>query len=311
MRRLFAIAASLAALLILLAAPAALAAEPTTTTGSFVLSAHGSVDIPADRQIETLVVLDGTADIAGEVRTLVVAGGTARLDGATVRTLIVVDGSAELIGGTVVRGDVYTLDATVVQAAGTEVGGTVRGLEGDLGAFAIAMIPIVIVLFVGFALAALVVGLLVAAFGARQVRTVEALIERQPGQVLVAGIVGTIALPALAFLLMVTVVGAPVGFGLLFVALPALAFLGWLVAAIWVGDWLLGRMRGTREAGRPYLASVLGIIVLSIAGVLPFVTAIATLFGFGGVVLAGWRVLRPETPPAAPAGAPLPEPTAA
>ena len=95
------------------------------------------------------------------------------------------------------------------------------------------------------------VALLVAAFGARQVRNAEALITREPGTVLVAGIAGSVILPILAVLATVTIVGAPLGLGALFIVLPALALLGWIVAAIWVGDWILGRSGGTREAGRP------------------------------------------------------------
>ena len=309
-RRLLAIAASLAVLFILLV-PAALAAEPTTSTGSVVLSAGGTVDVPAGRHVETVVVIGGTARVDGSVDTLVVAGGTATLTGATVETLVVVDGSATLTSGTTVSGDVYTLDAVVSREPGVTVAGSFEPLEADLAALAIVLIPVAIVLFLGLALAAVVAGLVVAAFGARQVRDVEALIERRPGQVLVAGIAGAILLPALAIALMATVVGAPIGFGLLFVGLPALVFLGWLVAAIWIGDWLLGRMRGSREAGRPYAAAVLGIVVLAVAGMLPFVTAIATLFGFGGLLLAAWRVLRPEAPPPAPASVPQPAPSAA
>jgi hypothetical protein len=59
-------------------------------------------------------------------------------------------------------------------------------------------------------------------------------------------------------------------------------------------------VRGSRETGRPYRAAILGVIVLGIAGILPFVSGIATLFGFGGLLLAAWRMLRPATPPAAP-----------
>jgi hypothetical protein len=98
-----------------------------------------------------------------------------------------------------------------------------------------------------------------------------------------------------------TVVGAPIGLAGLFLVLPVLTLAGWLVAAIWVGDWLVARSRGTREAGRPYRAAVLGVIVLAIAGLLPFVSTLATLFGFGALLLVAWHTLRPEpmTPVAA------------
>ena len=176
------------------------------------------------------------------------------------------------------------------------VAGSVRTLDADLAVFGVLLIPLFILFFVGFGLAVLAAAIAVAAFGARQVRTAESLIVRQPGHVLVAGIAGTFVLPMIAILLIMTVVGAPIGFAMLFVLLPTLAFLAWIVAAIWVGDWIVARWRGQVEADRPYRAAVIGVVVLALAGLLPFVTAVATLFGLGALLLAGWRVLRPEAP---------------
>ena len=82
------------------------------------------------------------------------------------------------------------------------------------------------------------------------------------------------------------------------------------MAAIWIGDWIVAGTRGSREPGRPYLAAVVGVIVLALVGVVPFVTAIATLFGFGALLLAAWRVLRPESTPLGQAGAAQPAPSA-
>lgn len=296
MRRLFAVAASVAILLALFA-PAALAAEPAAGNGSVIISVNGSLDVPADQHLGAVVVIDGNARIGGDVDTVVVAGGSATLTGATVTTVVVVDGTVDLAAGTTVTGDVRTLRGTVTQASGAVVQGSVTALDGDLAAFFLLMIPVIIVLFIGLGIAGIVAALLVAAFGARQVRDVEALISGRPGHVLVAGIAGSVLLPLLAIVLIVTVIGAPIGFALLFVVLPALAFLGWLVAAIWIGDWLVAGTRGSREPGHPYLAAVAGVIVLALVGIVPFVTAIATLFGFGALLLAAWRILRPESVP--------------
>ena len=118
-------------------------------------------------------------------------------------------------------------------------------------------------------------------------------------------------LPLLAVLAMVTVVGAPIGLGALLVVLPALAFLGWIVAAIWVGDWILVRTRGSSEPGQPYAAALVGVVVLAFVGILPFVSGIATLFGFGALLLMGWRILRPPTTGmAVGSGSPQPAPVA-
>jgi hypothetical protein len=283
MKRLLTIAATVAFLLSL-GAPAVLAAEPLHTAGSALISVNGSVDVPAGDHLDSLVVVGGDASISGDVRTIVVVGGTATLAGATAETLVVVNGSADLQAGTTIQGDVRTLGGSVTQEPGSTVVGSTRTLDADVAAL-------------GIGLAAVIAALLVAALGARQVRGAGALIRREPGPVLVAGIVGTVALPLLAILMIVSVLGAPVGLALLFIVLPALAFLAWIVAAIWVGDWLVARLRGGPEPDRPYLAAVLGVITLAIAGLFPFVTAIATLFGFGALLLASWRIFRHEAAP--------------
>jgi hypothetical protein len=297
-RRLLTVAASVA-ILLLIFVPSALAADPATTDRGAIIAVDGSVDVPAGQHVGTIVLVNGTANVNGSAETIVVAGGTATLTGATAHTLVVVDGSVTLGAGTTVTGDIHTLRSTVEQLDGSTVEGQVLGIETNLAAFALLMIPLIIVLTIGFAIFMVVAGLAVAAFGSRQVREVEDLITTRPGHVLVAGIAATILLPLLSILLMVTIVGAPIGFTLLFAVLPVLALLGWLVAAIWIGDWLIARGRGNREPGRPYRAAALGVVVLAVAGILPFVSGIATLFGFGALILAMWRMIRPE--PAAPA----------
>ncbi len=314
MNRLLLIAAGVA-MLLGLTAPAVLAADPLPRTESVLMSVNHAIDVPAGDNIDTLVVVGGDARISGDVRTIVVVRGTATLTGATAGTLVVVNGSADLQAGTTVTGNVRTLDGVVTQQPGATVLGSVRSLNGDLAAFLAAfgllLIPALILLFIGFVLATIAAALLVAALGARQVRGTEALIRQEPGPVLVAGIVGAIALPLLAIVLIATVVGAPIGLAMLFVLLPGIAFLAWIVAAIWIGDWLMVRMRGAAETDRPYRAALLGVIVLAIAGIVPFVTGIATLFGSGALLLAAWRMLRHEGTPLADSGPGLRAPSAA
>jgi len=314
MKRLIFVATAVA-LLLGLGAPAVLAADPLPRTGSVLVSVNHPVDIPAGDHLDTLVVVGGDARISGDVRTIVVVRGTATLAGATAQTLLVVNGTADLQAGTTVSGDVRTLDGVVTQGAGVVVQGSVRTLDADVAtffaAFGLLLIPVFILLFIGFGLATLAAALLVAAFGARQVRETGSLMRREPGPVLVAGVVGMIALPLLAIALIATVVGAPIGLAVLFVLLPAIAFLAWIVAAIWIGDWIVVRMRGAAEPDRPYRAAVVGVVALSVAGMLPFVTGIATLFGFGALLLTAWRMLRHEGSPIGEAGPAFAAPSAA
>jgi hypothetical protein len=293
-RRLSVIATSVVVLLALFA-PVALAAGPVTSTGSVLVSVNGTLDVPAGSSVDTVVVVDGTATIAGTVDTVVVFDGTATFTGATVNDLVVVGGRADLQAGTTV-GDVSTMRSQVVRDATATISGRSTALEANLVPFAIALVPLLIAFAIGLALFAFVAALVVAAFASRQVREAEAQITERPGHALVAGLAGSFALPIVGLLLVVSVVGAPVGLALLLGVLPVAAFLAWIVAAIWIGDWLVARGSGRPEPGRPYRAALIGVLVLSVASIIPFVSGIATLFGLGALLLVAWRVLRPEQP---------------
>ncbi len=103
--------------------------------------------------------------------------------------------------------------------------------------------------------------------------------------------------------------GAPLGLGILFGLWPLTAFLGYLVAAIWIGDWILRRTSPGTVRERPYLAAVIGILIMQLLAIIPFVSGIASLFGFGAVLLLAWRTFRQGGVPAASVadpGAPAP-----
>ncbi len=314
MQRLLIILATVAGLLGI-GAPAVLAAEPVPDTGRILVSVNGPITVPAGDRLDTLVVVGGDAQVNGDVRRIVVVRGTATLAGATTQSLVIVDGKADLQAGTTVSGEVRTFHGTVTQQPGATVAGPVQVMDGEaaafLGALGVVLLPLFFLFFIGMGLATIAAAVLVAAFASRQVRQTGALMRREPGPVIIAGILGSVVLPVLSFLLIATVIGAPIGLGLLLIVLPAVAFLAWIVAAIWIGDWMVTRMRGAAEPDRPYLAAVLGVIVLSFAGILPFVSAIATLFGFGALLLAAWRMLRREAAPAAETGPALAAPGAA
>ncbi len=297
------LAATSVAILLLALVPAALAADPSggtaapaaTTTGVVAVSVDGTLDIPAGSSVRGALVIDGSATIAGPVESLVVIDGTATVRGTTVDQVLVINGTVDLVDGAA-AGSIATLRGAVTHDASSTVNGRTASIESGLAALALLLIPLALLFTVGLALAGIVAALFVAAFGARQVRDLEGRISRQPGHVLVAGIIGSIALPLLGGLLVATVIGAPVGLALLLVVYPILALVGWIVAAIWIGNWILARSGRTRESGHPYKAAVLGVVVLAIASILPLVSAVATAFGLGAMLLAGWDAVKPERP---------------
>jgi hypothetical protein len=290
--------------------PVALAADPVTDSDRVLVSVNGDLALPAGEEAAVVVVVRGMATIGGDVKTLVVVDGSARLSAAQAENVYAVRSDVTLGPGTVVSGDVRTLDATVQQVGDAEVIGDVRDVSLELVAIGAILAPAFLLFAIGGALAAIVAGLGLAGLASRQVRAAEELISKQPWLTLLVGFVAMIAVPILAVLAMITIIGAPLGLGILFGLWPMTAFIGYLVAAIWIGEWVLRQTSPGVTRERPYLAAVIGVVLLAFLSVVPLLTTVASLFGFGAVILLAWRVfrggVRPQTLPTqapAPMGA--------
>jgi hypothetical protein len=287
------LAVAAAAVLVLLAAvPAVLAANPSLAhTGRVLISTDGDIAVPAGQQADVVIVVKGTATIAGTVNTVVVVNGAAVLSGATVESIVAISSPVTLGTGSTVLGDVMKLDSVVTRTGDAVVDGSVRDIGLDLAGIGFVLGPLVLLLYLGFAVAMLAAGLLVAGLAARQVRSAEELITHHPWQSLAAGLAGVILPMVLVVALFVSVIGAPLGLAILFGLWPAIGLLGYIVTGIFIGDWILRRM-ADRPRERPYLASVIGLIVLQVLGIVPALSFLASLFGFGAVLMLGWLTLR-------------------
>ena len=296
MNKLLALLAAVT-LLLGLAGTAIAADEELVHTGRVLIVTGGDVEVAAGEQADAVIVVGGDARIAGTVNTLVLVDGTATVSGATLETIAVINGTADLMAGTAVSGDVIRFDSAITRADGVVIGGAIKDMAGDVAAFGIFMGAAMLLMWIGFGIATLLVGLLVAGLAARQVRVATTLISREPGKTVLVGLLSLVVPPLLAVLAIVTIIGIPTGIGLLVVVWPAVAFIGYVVAAIWLGEWILRQRSGSTPAERPYTAALLGLLIAFVIGFVPLVTAILSIFGLGAVVLASWRTLRgPGTP---------------
>jgi hypothetical protein len=161
------------------------------------------------------------------------------------------------------------------------------------------------------AVAAWVAGFGFAAVAGRQLEEAAASLTARPGQTILAAFIVAIGLPVLAVIAMVTVIGLPLGLGMLTFLLPALAFLGYIVAGAWLGRLVLGR--AGRATHHPYLEVFLGLLILQVVVFVPFLglgaLVLLSLWGTGGLAYLAWRAVRSqpaaraEAPPTGDAGA--------
>ena len=138
--------------------------SPTTAPSS--IQADVDLTVPAGTHFDVVVVFTADATILGEVDTVVVIDGTATISGARVETLVVAGGAVDIAAGSVVD-EVRTIDSTYHVATGATVGSQ-SSIEPAVIAAAFA--PVAIAVWLGLALAYVLAGLVVAAIAGAQLR---------------------------------------------------------------------------------------------------------------------------------------------
>jgi hypothetical protein len=146
-----------------------------------------------------------------------------------------------------------------------------------------------------------VVALAWAAVGGRQLSEIAGLLGARPGLSAVAALIFWIAVPIVAFVAFVTVIGIPIGITLLLVVLPLLWGLGYVTTGTRLGFFLADLRRTAPDLAHPYLEAVLGVVIFQLIGLIPIVggivVALAGLFGAGAIVVYLWRrIATPRSP---------------
>jgi len=280
MRRLL-----LAALLCVLASlPAsALGASPTKPPDRIVLS--GDVLVAKGETVGDVVVGKGNVIVRGEIHgDLVVIDGDATLRGSVGGDLVTGSGTATLGRRARIGGDIKWLTHRPVLAGGATVVGKVRrfdtGTFGALPSFAI-LAGFWLIASVSFVLG----GLLLLWFAPTSGPAVLRAARDSRGRAIIAGIALLILLPVVTGLLLVSVVGTPLGIGLLLAVLPIYG------VAYMAGAFVLGhRVVGSGGRFRAFLA---GMVILRLFALIPvlgaLISLVATVFGLGTLFVAARR----------------------
>lgn len=267
-----------------------------------LVGVRNPVTLPSGATASAVIGVQAPVSISGHAKVVVIVDGPVMLTGsnASVDTLVLVRADATLGPGTTV-GTIRTLSSTIHQDPTAMVSNGIHDLK-DSGIVLFGLIGgFLVLLFIGWAIALLVSGVVVAATAAKQMRRMARSISNEPLKVLGAGLVGLFVPLILGGLLFVTVVGIPLA--LLLWLLGAFAvFVGYIALGVWLGDLLLRRGRRPDE-GKPIASVLLGLVLLIVVGFVPLVSLFAAWFALGTATLNGWRSFRARGGgSAAPAG---------
>lgn len=243
----------------------------------------GELLIAAEDTVDAAVILDGPARVDGTVReTLVVLNGDAEISGTVHEDVVVLNGDVVVRSGAEIGGDLVTQSTPEV-----EEGATIRGDRTNVmtrfdfdvaGGFAGR-----IWWWVAYSASVLILGLLLLAFAPRLFPAVREAATNGIGSSIGWGFGLFFLLPIGSVLLLITLVGIPLGLFTL-LALAFLYTLGYVVAIIGLGSRLL------RTTQSRFVAFLGGWVVLRLLALIPFVGGwlwfLGSVWGLGLLAVA-------------------------
>lgn len=251
---------------------------------SFIFQVNRPATVATGDMVDVVVVIDDNAVIDGQVTdALIVVNGTATVNGFVTGDIVVAEGNLIVNDGATAN-NITLFRSEMTRGEGATITGDVTE-ESSYTGFTWGMTIFSVVFWIGTTIAVLLAGLAVMALFGRQMDAAVQTINARPLESVVAGLVTWVLLPIVAILTFITIIGIPVGLGLLFVVIPLLALMGYMVAAYWLGARVV-TMTNIR-AGR-YLSLGIGLVLLVLVGAIPWfggvVTFFATLFGTGALI---------------------------
>lgn len=283
------------ALVVLGPAMPAAAQEDKAAEALVVLS--GAADVPPGERVGDLVVFHGSSTVDGTVDGFLTAfDAPVTISGRVNGDVVVFNGRVELASGANVTGDVVSRNAPVVASDAT-IGGSTRRVQTNFnweGFGWAGRLAWWLAVSVSTLLAGLVLLWLVGRGGTRILEAGRTGIGPSIGW----GLLLFFGLPILGIVVLLTIVGIPLGLGLL-AALALIYAVGYTATA-----WILGRSI-LRAPTAWVVAFLVGWGILRVAALIPVLGGLAwfaaVVFGLGALTVAIWRAR--STVPPAPAAA--------
>jgi hypothetical protein len=268
--------------------PSVASADDGREGEGLLMRVTGDVTIARDQVVSNVLVIDGTVTVDGTVEdSLTVISGTAVVNGTVRGELTVISGTLNLNTGAQVN-ELNLISSDLVRADGITVTGAISqhdGIEVPTGLIA----ALSVYFWAAMTLAVVAAGIVFAGIAGRQLNEASQTVTGDPLNALLGTAFVWVGVPIVAVLAMLTIVGIPLGLGILLFVLPVLWFLGYIVAGAWLGKLILRR----GETGHPLAATALGLVLLQLGLLVPVVggifAAIAGIWGAGALTYRAYR----------------------
>ena len=246
--------------------------------------------MPRGQTVGDVVVVDGSVRINGRVTGDVVAiSAPVRINGPVEGDVVSIAERVVIGAGGRVNGDLSYVDEKPLITVPGAVGGKTEKLKFDDIFTPWSAIAAWIALWLAVSVSSLLLGLALLWLAPRSLEAALEVARTSTGPAIGIGLAVFFGLPAVAVLLMITLLGIPLGIAVLLSLLPIYA-IGYTASA-----YALGRAIVKPPTGR-FLAFLAGWGILRVIALIPVLGGLAwfaaTVFGLGALTIALWRSRR-------------------
>ena len=258
----------------------------------------GRFAVTAEETVDAAVILNGPALVEGTVReSLIVLNGDAEVTGTVEQDVVVFNGDVVIRSGAVIGGDLVTQGTPEIEEGAT-IRGQQKSVATEIDIEAIGFGGRVL-WWIAYSVSALILGLLLLLFAPQLFPRVRDAVRDRLGSSIGWGAGLFFLLPIGSVLLLVTVVGFPLGIFTL-LALSLIYTLGYVVATLAVGTLVM------RTSTNRFVVFLVGWGILRLLALIPVVGGLlwllASVWGLGLLAVA---IRHRETAAVVP-GSPLP-----
>lgn len=263
----------LALCLVLMTATVSPVLAATITGGNIVNFAD--TEVSADTTLDTVIVMNGNATIAGKIK----------------EDVVVVNGNAILTPTANIRERVIVLGGNLEAQPGAVIGKGVFHIGGNYPIASTLAAAGLIVLLLGFikiviTITIIVIPILVAWLWKTKTQEASEIITQNPGKIIMTGLLGSLAIAALCVLLALTLIGIPVA---LILVLMALAVSVWGLGAVCCAFGRVLPLKAVPGERGTFMSTLYGAILLGLVFNVPFVGVVilkvCLIVAFGAVIL--------------------------
>jgi cytoskeletal protein CcmA (bactofilin family) len=244
----------------------------------------GDVLVDSDQTTKDVLVADGNVTVRGTVDgDIVVADGDVTLRGHVTGDVVTFAGTAILGRRAHVDGDLVYADKKPKVAPGAQVGGDIKKFNAD--DFSGGALALRFGIWLAVTISMLVLGLILLALFPKAADAVARTAKARTGRAMLIGLLTFFVIPIVGFIALITVIGIPLGVGLLLAVLPIYGL------AYTASAFVVGRL--VSKQGARIAAFVIGLVILRVLALVPFlgglVWFLATILGLGALLVAAQR----------------------